>query len=132
MKKRKFPVVLMLVLAGLFGAVAFMMKPQGASGPEPAPDTNKPADSSDAVGGDVSKKMGDAKAPPTGKPKMPAAPTTSPGAPGPGKMPMHGGPGGNMPTLLKAPVGITKPQMNDSSTSTQWYTTESARNNPKK
>jgi hypothetical protein len=129
MKKRKKPIIAILLLAVLFGIVAFMNKPvQNDASPE-APKAAKEAPQEDkkAVGGDVANQLKtDSKA----KPKAPA-PDARPRMPhGPGG---PGGPGHEgMPSILRPKVAPQKPKPNDSSTSTQWYTNESARNVPGK
>lgn len=133
MKKRKKPIIAILLLAVLFGIVAFMNKPVQSDASPEAPKAAKEAPQEDKkeVGGDVASQLkSDSKAKTSST--KPATPESKPRLPhGPGG---PGGPGSHSggPSILRMKVAPQKPKPNDSSTSTQWYTNESARNLPGK
>jgi len=111
MKKQKKPIILVLVLAALFGYAAIMNKPQPTAAEQQKQAQEAQPEKKDDVASGVVNAVKDAK---------PAAPP---------KMKHHPGmPGGDGPSVLKPPMVNYKPKPNDSATSTQWYLPESARN----
>ena len=130
MKKQKKPIILVLFLAILFGVVAFMNKPATPDSPEaPKTPAQAPEEKKADVGSDVANQFkNDSKTKP-GSPKALTPDAKKHMRHGPGG---PGGPDSGMPTILKAKIAPTKPKPNDSSTSTQWYTDESARKLPPK
>jgi len=130
MKKQKKPIVLLLILAVLLGGVFVISNGASSSGPEEK-DVKAPAEKQEAVGSDVAKDMQTASKKDDAKKDVkrknglqgPAASKKFGGGP-------KGAHGEDLPSIFKPDYKPIKPKLNDSSTSTQWYTNESARNKP--
>lgn len=123
MKKQKKPILLVLSLAILLGIVAFIGKSADTEGQpgQPPAGAAPPEDSKDNVADQVGKQLKDDKSTSSSKTAAPGKAASRMGGPQ-GKFP---GPQG--PSLMKPAESSFKPKPNDSSTSTQWYTPESAR-----
>jgi len=116
MKKQKKPIFLVTGLAILLGVVMYMNKPAPSAKDmqTPPPQEAQPADKKEDVAGSVASQM-TAKTPP--KPKKPKMGPAGPSGP----------PGSSDGTVIKIKQAPYKPKPSDASTSTQWYTKESAR-----
>ncbi len=117
MKKQKKPIVLVLLLAALFGGVAFMNRPAPKLGDEnpqqQQPDQTAKSETAKDVANDVSKALDEPV-----KMSTPQAHGNHGGPTGPN------GAGGIGSSMIKVDHGPTKPKPNTSSTSAQWYTDE--------
>jgi hypothetical protein len=135
MKKQKKPIILVLLLAILFGGVAFMNKPTSQGTDEQAADVKQ--EKQESVGKGVADEIKAAPKEPKqiGMPKLNVKTPEQKAAIGAGqnagKFPGGRGGASDMPTIIKIKVQPMKPKPNESSTSTQWYTEESARNGAK-
>ena len=124
MKKQKKPIILVVALIALFGGVAFMNKPAPSLEGQTTPQSQEPpvedkADVSKSVADEVKKKD-----------KAKEDDKAVKNAPGPDGMPKHKGGPPDTPSILKIKSAPFKAKPNDSTTSTQWYTKESAKNTP--
>lgn len=137
MKKRNKPIVLTTLLVLMIGAVAFVNFPRemlagqhgpddghGHDAPKTGNDVNVPSknDIANSVASSVKGSSG---------PGGPGGPGGRPGMP-PGKPGMPGMPGAGGGSVIEVPTyAPQKPTFNDSSTSTQWYTDDTAKEAPK-
>jgi hypothetical protein len=123
MKKQKKPIILVLVLAALFGGAAIMNKPVSNGPGQPPPAQNNDAkEDKGSVAGDVATNMKAGEQAKAAEPKtaMPKLPKKG----GPGRPPI---PGADGPSIIRPKIQPFKPKPSDSATSTQWYTDESPR-----
>jgi hypothetical protein len=107
MKKQKKPIILVLLLAVLFGGVAFMNRTPSKPGEEQAASAAAQAqDSSAEVAKDVQSQV-------SSKPQATPKPLQK-----------HGGGPPGMPSLFKPDRANAKPQPSASATAGQWYEPE--------
>ena len=116
MKKQKKPIILVLLLAVLFGGVAFMNRPAPKLGEENAqqqPQDQPKDESAKDVASDVSKALDE-----------PNQVMTPVGHGNHGAPPGPNGAGGMGSSLVKTEHAVQKPKPNLSNTAAQWYTDE--------
>jgi len=116
MKKRKMPVVLILIVFALLGFIGYTQLKSGPEGATPPPQPEQPKEEKSSVADTVTAHM---NTPPTG-PKSPP--------PGANRMMKGNNARNDTSSLLKVEQAPSKPVPNASSTTSQWYEHDAASN----